>query len=312
MQAHIGRRPTTNARRLSRGLYCPDGRDLLDDLRAWQLVLPRTAAFTHLTAARAYGLWLPPLPDPVPTFVAQHVGDPRSRRPGLVVSRHREPPTVQVRDGVRLAPPATALLACARDLGLIDLVMLCDSALANGLCGHSELTAVADGGSRGAPVLRRAVALADARSESPWESVLRLLHHTAGAEVIPQHVVVADDGTFVARGDLWVAGTRTLHEYDGAGHRLAAQQRQDLRRDRRLVAAGWTRRGYTNRDLVEGAAGVMRDIDLALGRSSRPEHLRRWHALVATSSISPAGRARLARRLAARARGRPSRAQVVP
>ncbi len=123
--------------------------------------------------------------------------------------------------------------------------------------------------------------------------------------------MVADDGSFVARGDLWLAGTRTLHEYDGAVHRDRAQHRADLLRDRRLVAAAWTRRGYTSRDVIEGAAGVIRDIDLALGRPHRAEHGRRWHALVAKSLFSPAGRARITARWDQRASGRPSRTELV-
>jgi hypothetical protein len=39
--------------RLSHGLYVTKAppRHFIDDLRAWSLVLPATAAFTHLTAA---------------------------------------------------------------------------------------------------------------------------------------------------------------------------------------------------------------------------------------------------------------------
>ena len=87
-------------------------------------------------------------------------------------------------------------------------------------------------------MLRRALALADGRSESPWESVLRLLHVSCGVPVVPQHEVY-DDGVLVARGDLWIRGSRMLHEYDSGSHLERQRQRADLRRGRRLANIGW-------------------------------------------------------------------------
>jgi hypothetical protein len=75
--------------RLSYGLYVRDhepGR-LADELRAWSLVLPARAAFTHLTAAQLRGWWLPQ-PVPHPVFAALRQGDPCPHRTGLLVSRH--------------------------------------------------------------------------------------------------------------------------------------------------------------------------------------------------------------------------------
>ena len=64
-------------------------------------------------------------------------------------------------------------------------------------------------------MLRRALALSDGRSESPWESLRRVLHVVCGVPVEPQFVLLDDHGVFVARGDLRISGTTTLHEYDG-------------------------------------------------------------------------------------------------
>jgi hypothetical protein len=50
----------------------------------------------------------------------------------------------------------------------------------------------------------RLSALLDGRSESPWESVLRLLHVAADVEVEPQKKIYDEWGNFVARADLWV------------------------------------------------------------------------------------------------------------
>jgi hypothetical protein len=81
---------------------------------------------------------------------------------------------------------AETLLACARDLGLIDLVVLLDCVLHLRLVDRDELERVASQHRRGAPALRRALLLADGRSESPWETILRLFHVVCGLEVWPQ------------------------------------------------------------------------------------------------------------------------------
>ena len=47
------------------------------DLAAWQLVLPEGGRFTHLTAAAAYGWWLP---HPLPVFAAVPHDGPWPRR----------------------------------------------------------------------------------------------------------------------------------------------------------------------------------------------------------------------------------------
>ena len=195
-----------------------------------------------------------------------------------------------------MATPAHTLLACARDLALLDLVVLVDSALASG-CTPQEIDEAAAHGSHGAPRLRRALELADARSESPWETLLRLLHVSVGVPVVPQHVVRSAGGVFVARGDLWLPGTTVLHEYDGGGHRTARAHASDLRRDRALHAAGWTRRGYVAADLCRHPRAVLEDIDTTVGRPHRPERIRSWLDLLRDSTFTASGRLRLQRRL---------------
>lgn len=127
--------------------------------------------------------------------------------------------------------------------------------------------------------------------------MLRVMHVSLGAVVLPQHRIEDAGGRFVARADLWLEGTRTIHEYDGAGHRDAHTHAADLRRDRALVAAGWTRRGYTASDVRDRPAAVLRDLDLTLGRPHDPARLRPWLTLLATSTLTASGRARLTRRL---------------
>jgi very-short-patch-repair endonuclease len=118
-----------------------------------------------------------------------------------------------------------------------------------------------------------------------------LLHVVSGIEVEPQKELAG------ARADLWLVGTRTLHEYDGEVHGLRRQQKRDLRRLRRLDEAGWARHGYTDDDVLLRAVSVLRDADRAVGRQHRPDRIRPWHDLLKESLFTPAGQARLLRRL---------------
>ncbi len=61
--------------------------ELVRDLKAFLLVLPQGAVFTHVTAARLLGWQLPRLPEQVPVFAAVRTKDNRPRRPGLICSR---------------------------------------------------------------------------------------------------------------------------------------------------------------------------------------------------------------------------------
>jgi hypothetical protein len=265
-------------------------------LLAWQSVLPDTAVFTHLTDAEARGWWLPPLPAGLPVLAAMPKEQPRPRRRGLVVVRHRDAPRVELTAGVRRTPSAETLLSCARDLSLLDLVVLADCALHRGDVTVEALTAAAEARRRGAPLLRQALSYADGRSESPWETLLRVLHVVCGIDVEPQYELVRD-GTLVARGDLRLTGTTTLHEYDGAEHLARPRQRKDLKRTRRLGHADWTRHGYTREDVLHQGIGILRDADQSLGRAHDPGRIRAWNALLRESCFTPAGTARLARRL---------------
>lgn len=264
---------------------------------AHQLTLPSTARFTHLTAAALRGWWLPPLPDDLPLFASMEKREPRPRRTGLIVCRHTNRPTADEVNGVRLDPPSEILLACARDLAPLDMSVLVDAALHTESCSLADLEVAAKQRRRGAPNLRSVLPGADSRAESAWEVLLRKLHESCDIEVEPQHTILDDAGTFVARGDLWLVGTRTVHEYDGADHRTGKQQRKDLKRERRIEDAAWVRRGYTKPDVLNQAVTILRDADQSLGRTHDPARIRVWHAMIRASLFTPSGIERLRRRL---------------
>jgi hypothetical protein len=268
----------------------------LAELRAWQSVLPAAACLTHLTAASVRGWWMPPLPDDLPVFAAVP-GTSRPQRPGLAMSRHRFLPTPDVVDDLRVTPGAETLLACAQHLGLIDLTVLLDSALRSGDCDRDAVLELAGSGRKGTLGLKSALDWSDPRSESPWETLLRILHRVCGIEVEPQYVVTNADGGFLGRGDLWLVGTRMLHEYYGGDHLARRRQRSDLRRIRRLGNGDWQRRGYTDDDVLHQATSILRDADLAVGRPHDPSRIRAWHDLLKHSLFTPAGTAWVRRRL---------------
>ncbi len=226
-------------------------------------------------------------------FASMSTAESRRQREGLHVCRHLELAEVLVHDDLRLDPPVEALLACARDLGLLDLVVLLDSALHEGWVTVHDVRAATLRRRRGVPVLRQALTLADGRAESAWETLLRVLHVCCDVPVEPQHVLRDEHGTFLGRADLWIRGTNALHEYDGSHHLTRQQQRLDLRRARRLGNDAWLRRGYTSNDVLQQAVNVLRDADLSLGREHRPSRIRSWHALLRDSLFTPSGQERL-------------------
>ncbi len=123
-------------RRVSHGLFLPskEGSDELTerewrrDLGAWLLVLPRGARFTHVTGAQLKKWKLPALPDHLPAFAVVGRNDPRPRRNGLVCSRLEVAAPGTFVDGLPVDASEEILLRAARDLGLLDLLVLVDSA----------------------------------------------------------------------------------------------------------------------------------------------------------------------------------------
>lgn len=298
-----GERPGVGWVRVTRSASRP--RDVADmttaQLHAWSAALGEVPVFTHVTAAHLHGLWLPSLPDGFEdarkVVVQAPAGAHPVRRQGLRFLRTDATAPAVLRAGVRCASMPDVLLSLARDLSALDLVVALDSALAARLTTREAVDRAASASRRGAPALRRALRWCDARSESPWETLLREFHRHVGVEVEPQFEVRDEWGAFVARGDLRVVGHRVLHEYDGHHHLEVGRQHADLRRARRLEAAGWVRRGYTAPDLTVRPHEILADLDRSLGRTPDLRRLDGWLAALGESSFSVRGRRRLHDRL---------------
>ena len=151
---------------------------------------------------------MPEVPAGLPVFVALRPTDPRPLRQGIRSLRTRGTNGHDVVTGLRVASSVEIVLACARDLRLLDLVVVIDAALHAGDVSLPELAEAAEERRRDAPAVRAALPWADPRSESAWETALRVCHRACGIEVEPQHEVLNAQGVVVGRGDLWLVGTR--------------------------------------------------------------------------------------------------------
>jgi len=202
-----------------------------------------------------------------------------------------------------LAPPVEVILACARDLALLDLVVIIDAALHLKACSLGDLNEIADSARPGARNLRRGLLYVDGRSESAWESMLRMLHVACDVPVLPQHELFGPNGVAIARADLWLMGTNAIHEYDGHHHLTRSRQRTDLGRGRRLANNGIVRRGYTSKDVLGQAHLILRDADLSLGREHVPDRVRRWYRWLGESMFTKAGTDKFMARIGDRTSG---------
>lgn len=261
-------------------------------------VLPPDSIFGELTAAALHGWWLPPLPTDLPMSVLVEPDTVRPRRAG--VRARRVALTDDERclvDGVAVTSAVRTLRDLASSLCLVDLVVLADSAVRLGQCSPDEIRASSESAGRGARAFRRLADLVDARSESPWESVLRLLHVLPGLPPVkPQADLTDEYGTWVARADLWLVGTARLHECDGEHHRDRARHGHDLAREERLTRARYERYGYTTREILLCPGAILRDAENAFGLDHDRDRLTTWLDEIRPSLFTPAGRARLVRR----------------
>jgi len=228
--------------------------------------MPPDAFFTHGTAALLLRL-------PVPSRLARvrpvHVGvpAPASAMDARDIVGHSVrigPDDLVDRGPMRLTGPARTWLDLAALLSLAELVAVGDFLL---YCESPILTRgeLADAlarypGRNGLRRARAALPLLRTRSESPRESVLRVIIVLAGLpEPECNYNVFDEQGRFLARGDLAYPEYKLLLEYQGDHHRTdRAQWRSDIRRVGRLEDHGWQVLQFTDDDLQDPAALVAR------------------------------------------------------
>lgn len=283
--------------------------DLAETCRAISLKLPDDAVFTHVTAALLRGWWMPML-DEWPIVACSDKEAPHLDRRGVYVRRCDIPPGHRTYVlGIRVASAEWTIVELAEHLALLDLVAVIDSAVHLGHTTVDRIRSTMRKGRRGVRVLRRALDLVDGRSESWWETMLRLLHVLSGFRVEPQQRVHNAAGVEVARVDLRILGSRRVPEYDGADHRERLQHQQDLRREKALSRADLERYGYIATEIVHSPEQVVRDAEDALGLPHLTTRTEPWRSEARLASISKAGRMALDRRLQRFVRTRSPRAK---
>jgi hypothetical protein len=228
--------------------------------------------FSHTTAARIHGM---PLPARFEREARIHLASPtgrsRMQRPGVV--GHRLKSTVVEVDGMRVESRADTFVHLAALLSLEELVTVGDWLVSTKRRDPLTVEDLTDAlrrypGARGLHRARRAVALVRVGSESPRESLVRLLIIGALPEPTLQHEVFDATGQFIARLDASWPHLKLAVEYDGAHHTDPAQQERDRIRREKLRALGWHVIVLTKDDLEDGGQAILREIVAAHRRCS--------------------------------------------
>ncbi|WP_370969679.1 endonuclease domain-containing protein [Amycolatopsis sp. cg9] len=115
---------------------------------------------------------------------------------------------------------------------------------------------------------KRALQLADPRSESIPESELRVWLTVAGLVPDPQVQVFDEQGMFAGRLDLAFSEQKLAVEYDGDWHRDGDQPRRDEARRAAIRALGWDFVIVTKAELYEKPKAVVASVRAALSRES--------------------------------------------
>lgn len=198
------------------------------------------------TAARIYGLWLPPVPDEI------HLATATPGRASRSMTRTQRPEFRSHRrmfadldrtivDGLPIVTLPRLWVDLAAELGLPDLVAAGDSVLRLG-CTREELADAVSRSRRLRGIARTRVALPllDGRSRSRPESHLRV---AASASDLPRFEVnvpvYRDEGGWLAEPDLSLAPAKLALEYQGEDHADLRRMRRDITRGGDMRRAGW-------------------------------------------------------------------------
>lgn len=171
-------------------------------------------------------------------------------------------------DLARLLPVGRAVVALDRlvHLGSVDPAGLADYARR-----HK--------GWRGASRVHRVLRLVDGRSESPQESILRLLWIASGMPwPRANHVVRTTSGVFVARVDLIDPAAGVAGEYDGSWHSGGDRRSRDASRHEALLGLGVEAVRATSADLASDARAAewQGRLRAAYRRARRRPPARSW------------------------------------
>jgi len=225
------------------------------------------AAFSGRTAAWLHGIDVEPC-DPIEATIPKGIGI--SARSGLALRRAALAECdVVVVHGWRITSIERTLEDLCSRASFTESVVFLDMALHARLVDVTLLKTYADGRARRAGVVnfRRAVSFAEAATESPMESRLRMLLVLSGLPRPQAQVSLIDrQGRFVGRADLYYPAARLVIEYDGGNHRDRLVE--DNRRQNLMVNAGFRLLRFTAADIRNRPDVVAAQVRGAL--SARP------------------------------------------
>lgn len=245
--------------------------DQTNHLRGVLLVSSDDAVTADVSAARLWSLPLPPwLIDEDVAAVAVKRGGNRSRRIGVRGRRLTIPDDhITVHRGIRVTTPERTWLDCAASMPPGYVLAMADALLRRSVASPGSLSDMVrwGAGRRGVRTARKAAAMADARAESPAESVVRFHIVESGLPTPVCNLNVIHRGEWLARADLAWPEWKVIVEYDGQHHLDEARRRHDAVRRNLLQDAGWLVIVLTGRDLhrMEPALQLIRSALHARG-----------------------------------------------
>jgi predicted transcriptional regulator of viral defense system len=282
----VGRGTLTRA---DRGIYArPDqvrqltstqqGKAALRVAAATAVIGPESVG-SHADAALIHGIALLTQPDPKLISISRPTDAPRTRtteRPFIrlrisdIPEDHRT-----TRHGVPLTTPARTVIDIARTTSLREGIVAADSALHQKLTTKNELYAVIDRCARwpGIAQARRAVDFSDALSESPLESLARLVFADGGLPAPELQAWVGGDVGGAARPlgrvDFYWRAHSTIAEADGAlKYADPNRARDQLQRDEYLREAGFQVVHFTWQQLHANPAQIIQSIRTAFAQAA--------------------------------------------
>ncbi len=255
--------------------------------RAWFVKPTARGVVAGATAMQLFGL-------PVPSRLAgseieiavklSSRSRPKDRNVAALRVNDRMWNTIEV-DGIPVLHPVVAWATLARRLNLKEAVVLGDALVTSNenypglrvprpIATLEELEQVSSlmGSAPGVILVRHAVPRVRERVASRMETELRLLLEDSGLPGAEVNAVIRDEaGAFLAEGDLVYRQQRVVVEYQGDHHRTDPRQFQsDVRRRRRLNAAGWTVVEVTIADIRKAPGRVVNDVRRALDAGGAP------------------------------------------
>jgi hypothetical protein len=258
--------------RLRRGYFAvrdPAGTSTADQHRLRAIAAADASTclvLSHVSAAVLHGLWLHDVDLTEVHLTRPGHGGGRVHPGQRVHTGQLDLADVVTLAGCRVTSLARTVVDLARTLPYTSAVVVADAALRCEACDPAAVVRcmIAATAARGHPAARRALAVADGRSESVGETRTRLALLAAGfppPELQPE--IYDENGRFVGRPDLAYVQAGVLIEFDG---KIKYQRAligdadvtevilREKRREERLAELGWLTIRVTWSDLADPAA----------------------------------------------------------